>query len=166
MKTPYPKNWTEISLKLREAANQTCQRCGKPRSDKILTLSGGRWANIEDGAKRNPDGTPIWHDNRGNVIPTPNEPSNYFGGETICWIIKARMQVAHLGIPKPDGTPGDKEDRLDVRPENLIVLCQGCHLEEDEEQHIKSPYKRRGLMAKKWHQEGKLPPVTSRFSVN
>lgn len=44
---------------------------------------------------------------------------------------QVRLQVAHRGIPKPDGTPGNKYDLYDNRPENLVVLCQRCHLNFD-----------------------------------
>ena len=44
---------------------------------------------------------------------------------------KVVLTVAHLGIEKPDGTPGDKEDKLDCRPANLAALCQRCHLNYD-----------------------------------
>jgi len=37
------------------------------------------------------------------------------------------MTVAHLGIPYPDGRPGNRDDKWDVRPENLACLCQACH---------------------------------------
>ncbi len=37
------------------------------------------------------------------------------------------MTVAHLGIPYPDGRPGNRDDKWDVRPENLACLCQSCH---------------------------------------
>lgn len=38
------------------------------------------------------------------------------------------LTVHHLGIDKPDGTPGDPADKMDCRPENLVALCQRCHL--------------------------------------
>lgn len=46
------------------------------------------------------------------------------------------LTVAHLGAPHPDGTPGDKHDKLDVRDENLAALCQRCHLNYDRDEHI------------------------------
>lgn len=45
------------------------------------------------------------------------------------------LTVAHLGTPRPDGTPGNKHDKLDVRPENLAALCQRCHLNYDRDEH-------------------------------
>ena len=38
------------------------------------------------------------------------------------------LTVHHIGAPHPDGTPGDPHDKMDVRDENLIALCQRCHL--------------------------------------
>jgi hypothetical protein len=47
------------------------------------------------------------------------------------------LTVAHLGVAKPDGTPGDKHDKQDCRPENLAALCQRCHLAFDHPDHIR-----------------------------
>jgi len=44
------------------------------------------------------------------------------------------LTVAHVGLPKPDGTPGNKEDTMDCRPQNLITLCRLCHLKFDSAQ--------------------------------
>ena len=49
---------------------------------------------------------------------------------------KVVLTVAHLGTPYPDGRPGDKHDKMDVRPENLAALCQVCHLRYDLDEHI------------------------------
>jgi hypothetical protein len=48
---------------------------------------------------------------------------------------KVVLTVAHLGIKRPDGSPGDKHDKMDVRPENLAALCQRCHLNFDRDEH-------------------------------
>jgi len=48
---------------------------------------------------------------------------------------KVVLTVAHLGVPKPDGTPGDKHNKMDVRDENLAALCQRCHLNFDCDEH-------------------------------
>lgn len=48
---------------------------------------------------------------------------------------KVVLTVAHLGIPKPDGTPGSKDDLHDVRESNLAALCQKCHLDFDRNDH-------------------------------
>lgn len=46
------------------------------------------------------------------------------------------LTVAHLGVPFPDGSPGDPEDKSDSRPENLAALCQRCHLNYDRAHHL------------------------------
>lgn len=57
--------------------------------------------------------------------------------------VKIVMTTAHLGIDKPDGTPGDKSDTMDCRPENLAALCQRCHLNFDRKDHIQNRYHNR-----------------------
>jgi len=54
------------------------------------------------------------------------------------------LTCAHLGTPLPaqaglpDGTPGDKHNKMDVRPENLKGMCQRCHLAFDLNDHIRN----------------------------
>src|SRR5690242_6288938 len=47
------------------------------------------------------------------------------------------LTVHHCGVDKPDGTPGDRHDKMDVRPENLAALCQRCHWNADFDIHLK-----------------------------
>lgn len=49
---------------------------------------------------------------------------------------KVILTVAHLGMPYADGKPGDKSDKHDIRRENLVALCQACHLAYDLPEHI------------------------------
>jgi hypothetical protein len=49
---------------------------------------------------------------------------------------KVVLTVAHLGTPYADGTPGNKQDKHDIRRENLAALCQACHLRYDLDEHI------------------------------
>jgi hypothetical protein len=49
---------------------------------------------------------------------------------------KRTMSVHHVGVAKPDGSPGDPHDKMDVRPENLLALCSKCHLARDLPIHI------------------------------
>ena len=37
------------------------------------------------------------------------------------------LTVHHVGVAKPDGSPGDRHDKMDCRDENLAALCQRCH---------------------------------------
>lgn len=51
---------------------------------------------------------------------------------------KVVLTVAHLGVPYPDGRPGNKDDKHDCRPENLAALCQRCHLKYDLPDHVRN----------------------------
>ncbi len=53
------------------------------------------------------------------------------------------LTVAHLGLPKPDGTPGDKSDVYDCRLDNLAVLCQRCHLNFDRADILRTQRRKR-----------------------
>lgn len=48
------------------------------------------------------------------------------------------LTTAHLGVDQLDGSPGDKHDTMDCRPENLAAWCQRCHLAYDREQHTRN----------------------------
>ena len=47
------------------------------------------------------------------------------------------LTTAHLGVDKPDGTPGDKRDKMDCRQENLMAMCPACHLAFDVELNLR-----------------------------
>jgi hypothetical protein len=64
---------------------------------------------------------------------------------------KIVLTVAHLGVPKADGTPGDPRDKMDVRDENLKALCQRCHLRYDIKEHMKNSAKTREAKKNKNH---------------
>jgi hypothetical protein len=85
----YPKNWKEISARIRERDGNRCKWCG-----------------------------------------TANYQLNPRTGS------KVILTVAHLGVDYPDGRPGNKHDKLDVRDENLAALCQQCHLNYDRDEHM------------------------------
>lgn len=109
-KTKYPKNWNEISRRIRfERAGNCCEWC---------CIRNG-WYRSEDGTWYSPD-----------VVADP-----WFGRLRL---IKIILTVAHLGVAKPDGTPGDKADTMDCRDENLAALCQRCHLNFDRADHIRN----------------------------
>jgi hypothetical protein len=56
------------------------------------------------------------------------QPNPFTGSRVI-------LTVAHLGVPYPDGRPGNPHDKMDVREENLAALCQRCHLNYDRDEH-------------------------------
>lgn len=49
---------------------------------------------------------------------------------------KVVLTTHHIGVPHPDGRPGDPRDKSDCRDENLIALCQRCHLNADRQLHL------------------------------
>lgn len=60
-------------------------------------------------------------------------------GEKAKWAKgKVVLTVAHLGVAKDDGSPGDPHDKLDVRDVNLKAMCQRCHLRYDMNEHRKN----------------------------
>ena len=59
------------------------------------------------------------------------------------------LTTAHLGALKPDGSPGDKHDKMDCRDENLAALCQRCHLNFDREDHVLNRRRNRSLALEK-----------------
>lgn len=109
----YPPNWkTEVVPRIRQRAGNMCEWCGVMNGAYILRL-------------------PKTQDLEGYVYVTG--PEDTHGGVTPTLIV---LTTAHLGVSKPDGAPGDKHDKHDVRDENLAYLCQGCHLGFDRQDHI------------------------------
>lgn len=121
----YPPNWREISQYIRfERAGGKCERCG---------VEHGVWG------QRDPDGRFWTLDELETAIAT-GRLEGVDDGSTGGWSkpFKIILTTAHIGAPFPDGTPGDKHDKMDVRPENLLALCQRCHLLEDLPDHMKN----------------------------
>lgn len=52
--------------------------------------------------------------------------------------VRIVLTVHHLGAPQPDGSPGNPHDKADCRPENLVCLCQRCHLLADLDIHMQN----------------------------
>lgn len=48
------------------------------------------------------------------------------------------LTVHHIGVEKPDGSPGDRNDKMDCRDKNLVALCQRCHLRADQDIRVKN----------------------------
>lgn len=119
----YPKNWKEISLQIREdRAEDRCEWCGvrngavgaRDLTGKFHTRQEIGWLNVDDF----------------NLL---------FGKDAYAHSMKyitIVLTVAHLGIPYPDGRPGNKHDKSDCRAENLAALCQRCHLNFDRSDHL------------------------------
>lgn len=43
------------------------------------------------------------------------------------------LTVHHKGAAHADGRPGDPDDKMDNRRENLAALCQRCHLKAEQD---------------------------------
>ena len=109
-RSKYPKDWEAISRRIRfERAGNQCE-----------------WCSIRNGWYRSKDGEWFAPD----IVDDP-----WF---TRLCLTKIVLTVAHLGVDKPDGTPGDKRDTMDCRDENLAALCQRCHLDFDRTDHMQS----------------------------
>lgn len=107
----YPANWRTIRAQILERAEHRCERCGAP-----------------DRAYIQRTGEQFW------VLSDLTAEAALLDGERVTFVV---LTIAHLGVPYPDGTPGSKHDKLDVRPENLLALCQRCHLREDRDEHTR-----------------------------
>jgi hypothetical protein len=114
----YPPDWPQISRRIRERDHQRCKWCGV--------------ANNSRGARDRYD---VWHDERDIDRMNSTDGDQLFpdGYPKIITII---LTVAHLGVPKEDGQPGDRHDKMDCRDENLASLCQRCHLNYDRAEHL------------------------------
>jgi 5-methylcytosine-specific restriction endonuclease McrA len=108
----YPSNWKQISLAIRERDGQKC-----------------KWCNV-------PNGAIGYRDELGGFHPWPDGMlGEVLSEEDGYKVIKIVLTVAHLGVDKADGSPGDKKDKSDCRDENLAALCQRCHLRYDADEH-------------------------------
>ena len=122
----YPENWEAISQQIRfERAQGKCEWCG-----------------IENHAIGARDKAGVWHDLDDIHSMKSDEGFILFGGE-FPKMVKIVLTVAHLGVPYPDGSPGNKHDKMDCRPENLAALCQKCHLNYDRDEHVENAKKTR-----------------------
>lgn len=115
----YPENWKQISHEIRFVrAGGKCEKCG-----------------VKHGAIGTRDKDANWYDSDYVDKMDPDEAYSMFG-ERIYKFTKIILTVHHIGIDYPDGSPGDCHDKMDVRPANLISLCQRCHLKADMPIHI------------------------------
>ena len=118
----YPKDWKEISLAIRrDRAKWCCEWCGVRNGAAGLRSTSGMWVDQAD-----------YH----RIIHTPEFDQHFDMFGLSPKVITIVLTVAHLGVPYPDGRPGDKHDKADCRPENLAALCQRCHLNFDRADHV------------------------------
>lgn len=120
----YPDNWPEISLRIRERAGWKCEWCG-----------------VSNGAIGSRDKKGKWYSEDEIIGMDDKTGYELFGQQAKR--TKIVLTVHHLGVDKPDGTPGDPHDKLDCRDENLVSLCQRDHLLADLDTHIANAAKTR-----------------------
>lgn len=115
----YPDNWLEISRAIREGrAGNKCEECGAPNGVAIARPYGAedKWVPAHEAVGFE------------QYYRTP---------------ITVVLTVHHIGIDHEDGTPGNPDDKMDCRDDNLIALCNRCHLLADLDIHIANARKTR-----------------------
>lgn len=115
----YPRDWHAVSLAARERAGWKCEECGVPHRAVIVRVRG--------------TSTWVLADDLDDMNASHAASLGFVGDEPVTQVI---LTVHHKGIDKPDGTPGDRHDKMDCRPENLAALCQRCHLLADLDLHM------------------------------
>lgn len=123
-KDRYPKDWSRISLSIRERAKWRCEFCG---------IQGGQLGGRDYHGNWHP-ALPLRVEGQRTIWPVR-------GTRALCEaepapiklkIIKIILTVAHL-----DHTPENCD------PSNLKALCQKCHLDYDKDEHRRSASDRR-----------------------
>ena len=111
----YPHYWKKIARALRAIRGMACEQCGCPNGVLICRELGNRsvWVEYKEGKFGHYEEL---------IYSTPK---------------KNVVSIHHIGVPKPDGTPGSSLDKMDCRPKNLIALCARCHLIADKEVSVK-----------------------------
>lgn len=141
----YPPDWKQISQRIRfERAKGHCEWCGLEHGAHILrsALNPERYLILgDDFIHYMPDGSPV----RSSEVPAEYERDK---------CTRIVLTVHHKGVPKPDGTPGDRNDKMDCREENLVALCQRCHLLADLDIRIKNA--RHTRFYRKWVRAGQM----------
>lgn len=123
-KSKYPTDWDDISRRIRERAHNRCEQCGAPNHAHIIrsSVDPSKYLIFDwSVGALTQDGTRL------RISEIPEE----FEGK----VVKVVLTVHHVGATKPDGTPGDRHDKMDCRDENLLALCQRCHFIADLDIH-------------------------------
>ena len=123
----YPENWQQISERIRfgRAAGH-CEQCGVAHGALIVRDQNDKagWLQWSETHK--------WWVDPWKMQPIDNLPDGY----DFEYPTRVVLTTHHMGIAKPDGTPGDKHDKMDCRDENLMALCQRCHFIADIDIHV------------------------------
>lgn len=127
-KSKYPPNWDEISHRIRfERAGGRCEECGLSNGAEIIRsdIDPAYFVVWDEAALcyRYPHGERVHWDDLGEEYNPDNT-------------IRVVLTVHHIGVDKPDGSPGSPDDKMDCRDENLIALCQRDHLMADRQWNL------------------------------
>jgi 5-methylcytosine-specific restriction endonuclease McrA len=133
-RTLYPSNWDEISTAAKERAQWRCQICGAPHGANIIRDKHDprRYEIVSNDADRSAEAFAL----TGNKV------------------VRVVLTTHHAGVAHADGRPGDRHDKSDNRPENLLALCQRCHLLADLDIHVANQAETR---RRKRIEQGQLP---------
>ena len=119
----YPPDWEEISRRIRfERAQGRCEQCGAPHGKYIIRHNEqpARFLIVHVDGYYNADGEQVY----------AGDAEDYSDKLT-----RVVLTTHHIGVPKPDGSPGSPHDKMDCRDENLLALCQRCHFIADHDLH-------------------------------
>lgn len=122
----YPADWDKISNRIRFVrAKGHCEECGVPHGAIIMrsTTHPERYLELIDGC---------WYTPGGDLLRASELPMEFDNSK----ITKVYLTTHHIGVPKPDGSPGSPHDKMDCRDENLIALCERCHWLADMDSNI------------------------------
>lgn len=112
----YPKDWPQISLRIRARAKNLCEFCGVKNG-----ALGGRLDGVFYPA------LPVGEKLLRLEWPRPGEHARCKGRDQPMRIIRIVLTVAHLD-----------HDETNCADENLKALCQRCHLTYDAKHHAKN----------------------------
>lgn len=133
-KSRYPDNWAEISNTIRfERAQGRCEWCGAKHLDMI-------WRGLD-----NP-GDYLSYDAESDTWAVNGQGPvrmSEIGSDFKLEATRVILTVHHVGTPRFPGDTGDKHDKMDCRPNNLVALCQRCHFIADLDSHIENARKSR-----------------------
>jgi len=137
-RSKYPENWEEISRQIRfERAAGKCEQCGVAHGAEIIREPGTDRFWYHDLQMLMDSG--LVRDASGSLVNYYELPEDF-----VDWkVTRVILTVHHIGVPKDDGSPGSPHDKMDCRDQNLIALCQRCHLLADMPEHVKASKKTR-----------------------
>lgn len=126
-KKRYPPDWDSVSWRIRFVrARGLCEECGVPHGATIKRSAVNPAYYLELGADD------CWYTPGGDIVRISEFPEEFAGSK----VVKVFLTTHHIGVPKPDGSPGSPHDKMDCRDENLMALCQRCHFIADLPIHI------------------------------